>query len=302
MASIRISTASLAALGSPNVRSDGLFGLHKHSSSFSDSISVGAEASSASRQSLAVPNPRDKLTRRVSFNLNENSVLRLPSNTAISKISQARNKRHNNVASSIEEGNGLDLIDVNRRADRQAQALLPHGASPELLDSNCAMTALYVKRGHICIMDNSRTGDNTESDENYETASEATTAFPRPPPMPTKGVLKPYDPSPVNTEFLIHGLPEEMLEDSDAEHLQQDEGTLPGDNDHVAVSLRADPDCFTSRRSRKSGAKKKGRGRTNANSKGKQRQQHADCGSSSQTHNAIMLPSSMPLPILTRQL
>ncbi|KAJ2795763.1 hypothetical protein H4R20_005765, partial [Coemansia guatemalensis] len=235
MASIRVSTASLAALSSPDAGSDGFFGQQKHSSSFSDPISVeaGADASSNPSQSLGVPNVRDKLTRRVSFNLNENSVLRLPSNTAISKISQARNKRNHSVASSMEEGSNMDLIDATRKADRQAQALLPHGASPELLDLNCAMTALYVKRGHICIMDSSKSSDNAESDENYEAAPETAAAYPRPPPMPAKGVLKPYDPSPVNTEFLIHGLPEEILEGSDNERLQQDEGAHSGNNDHV---------------------------------------------------------------------
>ncbi|KAJ2082393.1 hypothetical protein H4R24_001629 [Coemansia sp. RSA 988] len=302
MASIRVSTASLAALSSPDAGNDGLFGLHKHASSFFDSISIGADASSTPSQNLGVSNVRDKLTRRVSFNLNENSVLRLPSNTAISKISQARNKRNHNLASSMEEGSSLDLVDVTRRADRQAQALLPHGASPELLDINCAMTALYVKRGHICIMDSSKTGDNAESDENYDTAPEAGAAYLRPSPMPAKGVLKPYDPSPVNTEFLIHGLPEEMLEDSGGERLPQDEGAQSSDsNDHV-VSLQADPDCFTSRRSKKPGSKKKGRGRANAHSKGKQRQQHASSTVSSQRHSAIMLPNSMPLPILTRHM
>ncbi|KAJ2130883.1 hypothetical protein IW136_005445 [Coemansia sp. RSA 678] len=206
--------------------------------------------------------PTLPLTRRVSFNLVGNRVLELPSNTVISKISHARSRRHSGFASSLEGSDGQSLDELAKQADRQACALLPHGASPDLLDPQWAMTALCVQRGHIRPMNARRPSyaDACSEDDNGAAL-----------PMPVKGVLKPFTPSPVNLEFLIHGLPESMLDDID-------------DNASEPIESRTklkNEDSKPKRTCRK----KKSRGKSGAVAKGKQRQKHG-----------VMLPNAVPLP------
>ncbi|KAJ1948781.1 hypothetical protein EC988_005035, partial [Linderina pennispora] len=166
MASIRVATASFNTFAAQ------------------DAASVAAQPTVA----IAIPSPTKGknagMARRVSFNLNNTSVLQLPSNTAIGKIAAARNRR-----SSMENMSMAEM--------RQAQALLPHGASPDLLDPGFTMTSLYVKRGHIHALEHLSLSDSDDSSER----------------LPVRGVLKPFQPSPVDTQLLMTGLPSLMPDD-----------------------------------------------------------------------------------------
>ncbi|KAJ1858023.1 hypothetical protein GGH12_002437 [Coemansia sp. RSA 1822] len=249
MASIRVCTATLAALENSSFSANNV-----------DCLALSAD--SASREGISIP-IASKLTRRVSFNLVSNRVLELPSNTVMSKISHARSRRHSGFASSLEGSDGQSLDELAKQADRQACALLPHGASPDLLDPQCAMTALCVQRGHIRPMNARRPSyaDAYSEDDNGAAL-----------PMPVKGVLKPFTPSPVNLEFLIHGLPESMLDDSD------------DDNAPEPIESRTKLKNGDSKPKRTC-KKKKSRGKSGAVAKGKQRQKHG-----------VTLPSAVPLP------
>ncbi|KAJ1726604.1 hypothetical protein LPJ61_005075, partial [Coemansia biformis] len=168
--------------------------------------------------------------RRVSFNLGCNSVLQLPSNTAITKISQARSRRRSSIAGSADSADGLGLAELAKQADRRAQALLPHGASLALLDSRYAMTALCVKRGLICAMNDTILGANASSDSSEGEHGDGALSqlLLQLPPAPAKGVLKPFAPSPVNAKFLAGGLLEENPEAAcDSETLPED-ALVPG--------------------------------------------------------------------------
>ncbi|KAJ2891316.1 hypothetical protein GGI21_005891, partial [Coemansia aciculifera] len=116
-----------------------------------------------------------RLERRVSFNLRENTTIQFPSNATIGKIAQACSKRRASLVESS-SGGGKSYEELAQMADRKAQALLPRGASSELfrVDDGFAMTALYVKRGHIRLLDHG--------------AAEDVRA------RPVKGVLKPFTP------------------------------------------------------------------------------------------------------------
>ncbi|KAJ1951320.1 hypothetical protein FBU59_000232 [Linderina macrospora] len=148
----------------------------------------GDAATASSAAAIAIPGSAKgkspAMARRVSFNLNNTSVLQLPSNTAISKIAAARNRR-----SSMENMSTMEM--------RQAQALLPHGASPDLLDPGFTMTSLYVKRGHIHALEHLSLSDDEEGSER----------------LPVRGVLKPFQPSPVDTKLLMTGLPSLVPDD-----------------------------------------------------------------------------------------
>ncbi|KAJ2761001.1 hypothetical protein IWQ56_005352, partial [Coemansia nantahalensis] len=206
MESIRICTGTLAALGAP---------------------AIGGMSSSPEGCSLDI-GPL-ALKRRVSFNLDGNSVLHLPSNTAITKISQARLRRNSSSAGSAEGAGDQGLAELAKQADRRAQALLPHGASLELLDSHCPMTALCVKRGHICAMNSDRLEPG--SGEIGQLAQLL---------APPKGVLKPFAPSPVNAELLAGSFPEEAPERPGAtdEALTAD-AVVPGADGAAAEDQRA---------------------------------------------------------------
>ncbi|KAJ2857939.1 hypothetical protein FB639_005961, partial [Coemansia asiatica] len=145
---------------------------------------------------ISIPRSRPKPTRHVSFNLRENSVLQLPSNSAIGKIASARAKRRLSLSAELDR----------HLADTRAKALLPHGASPDLLDPGFAMTSLYVKRGHIHSLEKQHTlalspasSDTAIDDIGLKIGSSATC-------MPVKGVLKPFTPSPVHASFYMNEL------------------------------------------------------------------------------------------------
>ncbi|KAJ2356326.1 hypothetical protein IWW50_003605 [Coemansia erecta] len=260
MASIRVCTATLAALENTSFPADNSV----------DSLMF--PASSAPREGISIPVSSKKLSRRVSFNLVGNRVLELPSNTVMSKISHARSRRHSGFASSLEGADGQSLDDLAKQADRQACALLPHGASPELLDPRCAMTALCVQRGHIRPM-NARSlsySDGCSEEDNDVMALS----------MPVKGVLKPFTPSPVNAEFLIHGLPESMQDDISED---DEDDTL----EHATSEKKSKKSSDS--RPKKAAKKKRSRGKSGAVAKGKPRQKQAAGG-------AVMLPSAVPFP------
>ncbi|KAJ2427127.1 hypothetical protein IWW41_003928, partial [Coemansia sp. RSA 2522] len=105
MASIRVCTATLAAL--------------ENTSFSANNVDCLALSANASREGISIP-VSSKLTRRVSFNLVGNRVLELPSNTVISKISHARSRRHSGFASSLEGSDGQSLDELAKQADRQA--------------------------------------------------------------------------------------------------------------------------------------------------------------------------------------
>ncbi|KAJ2711995.1 hypothetical protein H4R19_002983 [Coemansia spiralis] len=192
MESIRVSTGTLVALGA---------------SAFGTSAPPHA--------GYSVDLSAVALRRRVSFNLDGNSVLHLPSNTAIAKISQARSRRSSGSVGSSEGVGDLGLAELAKKADRKAQALLPHGATLELLDSHCPMTALCVRHGHICAM-------NAGGSEHGLLALQL---------APPKGVLKPFAPSPVNAKFLAHGLPGEVPECPQPEDAKQAPDAVVPDGD-----------------------------------------------------------------------
>ncbi|KAJ2470792.1 hypothetical protein GGI02_002698 [Coemansia sp. RSA 2322] len=112
-----------------------------------------------------------KRERRVSFNLKENTVVQFPSNATLGKIALACSKRRSSLVewtSTLPDKSQAELAVI---ADRKAQALLPSGASTELfhVGDGFALTALYVKRGHIRLLEHNHMYNST---------------------LPVKGVLK----------------------------------------------------------------------------------------------------------------
>ncbi|KAJ1845611.1 hypothetical protein LPJ73_004793, partial [Coemansia sp. RSA 2703] len=164
---------------------------------------------------IDIPGAKNRITRRVSFNLNENSVLQLPSNAAIGKIASARARRRQSLNGELDpEFSDKSMDEIEKQADRRGRALLPHGASPELLNPGFAMTSLYVKRGHIHSLDSDRNSDyphpyvhhhvrsssnsggaNSASDTGDDGSLNVNSMV--------KGVLKPFTPSPVHASFYI---------------------------------------------------------------------------------------------------
>ncbi|KAJ1802058.1 hypothetical protein LPJ75_006303, partial [Coemansia sp. RSA 2598] len=155
---------------------------------------------------ISIPLGGSKPTRRVSFNLRENSVLQLPSNAAIGKIASARAKRRLSLSAEVDK----------HLADMRAKALLPHGASPDLLDPGFAMTSLYVKRGHIHSLEQQHAlglspgSDAVINEIGLRMGSSA-------PGVPVKGVLKPFAPSPVHASFYMSEQQDRLDEDEEEE-------------------------------------------------------------------------------------
>ncbi|KAJ2394476.1 hypothetical protein GGI23_004672, partial [Coemansia sp. RSA 2559] len=161
---------------------------------------------------IAIPDQRRaKVSRRVSFNLGENSVRLLPSNSAISKITQARSHKllsgisppappSNNGGSYSLSDDCLtcceDFEEQARVAERRAKSMLPQGASHELLDPRFAMTALYVKNGHIRATEPLLLSSDCGTDEHADDRAEQPFSS-----APTRGVLKPFAPSPIDASF-----------------------------------------------------------------------------------------------------
>ncbi|KAJ2744727.1 hypothetical protein GGI20_002742 [Coemansia sp. BCRC 34301] len=203
-----------------------------------------------------------KLERRVSFNLRENTTMQFPSNATISKIAQACSKRRASLIESCSNG-GKSYEELAQMADRKAQALLPRGASSELFRADkdgFALTALYVKRGHIRLFDHH--GSRS---------------------MPVKGVLKPFTPSPINSSFLAaaacsvrskrHG----KASDGVASHCPASDTTNTGGAaDDATIPVAAT--SGVGRKQGKSSKKKKSR-------------------SKSRSGAEVDLPSVLPLPI-----
>ncbi|KAJ2850580.1 hypothetical protein IWW36_001760 [Coemansia brasiliensis] len=257
MASIRICTATLAALEPTSING------------FSEPF-VGSSESNIENRAISIPSEPYKLTRRVSFNLGGNSVLELPSNTVMSKISRARTRRHSGLASSLESADGQSADELAKQIDRQACAMLPHGASPELLDPRCTLTALCVQRGHIRPMKSaSQLGGVDESLDEH--ASDT---------LPIKGVLKPYAPSPVNTEFLLNGVPESMQFD------------LSDDEDELTPKTKEESGQSKEPKPKRAGRKKKSHAKPGTVSKSKRRQKRA----AGKSRAAVELSSAVPLP------
>ncbi|KAJ2451794.1 hypothetical protein EV183_003390 [Coemansia sp. RSA 2336] len=224
-------------------------------------MSANGVSDPAANVEMAISIPEScKLTRRVSFNLGGNSVRELPSNTVMSKISRARTRRNSGLASSLESADGQSA-DLVKQADRQACAMLPHGASPDLLDPRCTLTALCVERGHIRPM---KLAGQPGSDDS--------SAF----SLPIKGVLKPYVPSPVNAEFLLNGVPDSMQfefsEEDELEATTEESGQAKQNGKLKRVG------------------RKKSQAKPGTVSKSKRRQKRA--GKS----RAVELPSAVPIP------
>ncbi|KAJ1832411.1 hypothetical protein LPJ63_003563 [Coemansia sp. RSA 2711] len=218
MASIRVCTATLAAL---------------------ETSSTLVDCKGDRPAAISIP---AACPRRVSFNLGGNRVLQLPSNTALAKITLARS-RHLEAEGSPDH-------------DAPARTLLPRGASAELLDSQCNMTALCVQRGHIRPMNADAPGAHL---------------------APPRGVLKPFTPSPVNLEFLLHGLPESASRD-------------PSDDEAEPARDEREREHTPGRKARKTAAKKKkSRGKHGALAKHGRKRAAGKPG-------AAALPGALPLP------
>ncbi|KAJ1887380.1 hypothetical protein LPJ81_006525, partial [Coemansia sp. IMI 209127] len=199
MTSIRISPVSTAAASAVDAA-----GRASSSASSCSSATLNSAC-------IAIPNQREaKVSRRVSFNLGENSVRQLPSNSAISKITQARShKLSSGISPPAPSNNGgsyslsddcltccEDFEEQARVAERRAKSMLPQGASHELLDPRFAMTALYVKNGHIRAIEPSLLSSDYGADEHSDDHVEQPLSS-----APTRGVLKPFAPSPIDASF-----------------------------------------------------------------------------------------------------
>ncbi|KAJ2056039.1 hypothetical protein GGH13_007662 [Coemansia sp. S155-1] len=215
-----------------------------------------------------------KLERRVSFNLRENTTLQFPSNATIGKIAQACSKRRASLIESCSNG-GKSYEELALIADRKAQALLPRGASSELfrVDDGFAMTALYVKRGHIRLLDHGCHGGSVIEDSTRS--------------QPVKGVLKPFTLSPTDNGPLVaaacsarskrHGSPSDV----DVPLPASDSATATTNITlGVAASAAATATGNASRKQGKSGKKRKSRSKTGAGS-----------------GTGVDLPSALPLPV-----
>ncbi|KAJ2804922.1 hypothetical protein H4S07_004132 [Coemansia furcata] len=213
-----------------------------------------------------------KLERRVSFNLRENTIMQFPSNATIGKIAQACSKRRASLIESCSNG-GKSYEELAQIADRKAQAMLPRGASSELfrVDDGFAMTALYVKRGHIRLLDHGCHSGIAVEDSVARS-------------HPVKGVLKPFTLSPADNGPLVaeacstrskrHG----VANDGDVPLPVTDTATVTANSTFgAAASATATGD--TSRKQGKGGKKRKSRSKSGAGSGA-----------------GVDLPSALPLP------
>ncbi|KAJ1989777.1 hypothetical protein GGI25_004706 [Coemansia spiralis] len=280
MTSIRISTASFVAAGF-------------------DAYEATACTTNDNIGGIAIPASNGKLARRVSFNLSDNSVLQLPSNTVINKITHARSRRLSSLSLDTETSVPAPVCaspkELAKMADRQAQAMLPQGASPELLDPRFAMTALYVKDGHIHAL------DHASDSYTAEAVCECPEFSGSLPPVPAKGVLKPFTPSPVDASFFIDAV--HSAGDISSSFEEEDEeyedilGELLEEDSHGSQdsSLQAGPagqqqNIGKRKAKKKGGKKKKTRGRV-----GKQPTKHQSAANDKILKHDDM-PSALPLP------
>ncbi|KAJ2877026.1 hypothetical protein GGH93_000290 [Coemansia aciculifera] len=214
-----------------------------------------------------------KLERRVSFNLRENMTMQFPSNATIGKIAQACSKRRASLIESCSTG-GKSYEELAQIADRKAQAMLPRGASSELfrVDDGFAMTALYVKRGHIRLLDHSCHSGSVVEDSVARS-------------QPVKGVLKPFTLLPANNGLLVaaacstrskrHG----NASDGDVPLPASDAATITTNITLGVAAAAATATGNASRKQGKSGKKRKSRSKSGAGSGA-----------------GVDLPSALPLP------
>ncbi|KAJ2864932.1 hypothetical protein GGH94_002579 [Coemansia aciculifera] len=214
-----------------------------------------------------------KLERRVSFNLRENMTMQFPSNATIGKIAQACSKRRASLIESCSTG-GKSYEELAQIADRKAQAMLPRGASSELfrVDDGFAMTALYVKRGHIRLLDHGCHSGSVVEDSVARS-------------QPVKGVLKPFTLLPANNGLLVaaacstrskrHG----NASDGDVPLPASDAATITTNITLGVAAAAATATGNASRKQGKSGKKRKSRSKSGAGSGA-----------------GVDLPSALPLP------
>ncbi|KAJ2689633.1 hypothetical protein IWW39_001339 [Coemansia spiralis] len=214
-----------------------------------------------------------KLERRVSFNLRDNTVMQFPSNATIGKIAQACSKRRASLIESCSNG-GKSYEELAQIADRKAQAMLPRGASSELfrVDDGFAMTALYVKRGHIRLLDHGAHNGSVAEDSAARS-------------QPVKGVLKPFTLLPSSSDRVVA----EACSTRSKRHGSASVGDMPlpasdaasvTTNISIGAAAAATATGNASRKQGKSGKKRKSRSKSGAGSGA-----------------GVDLPSALPLPV-----
>ncbi|KAJ2663829.1 hypothetical protein IWW48_001095 [Coemansia sp. RSA 1200] len=336
MNSIRVSPVSIAAASAADA--------HDRASSCSGSCSCSVISSSSTivavePESIAIPVQRAKLARRVSFNLSENSVHHFPSNNAISKITQARSQKLSGISppsSSNGSSNGRasnmvgedalsgceDFEELARVAERKAKSMLPQGASHDLLDPRFAMTALYVKNGHIRALErkpssslplpllaSSANGNNSGDDH-----SSGDWAGPLPAALlsaaPPRGVLKPFAPSPIDASFFQgDGILGELTDEDDEfendgssgdlsqllsppqPHIHQQQQQQHPQQNGPSIRQHAPPKRGMSK---KGGKRKKNRAKADRQSPAST--DHGNAGDINHNYECVNIPSALPLP------
>ncbi|KAJ2489750.1 hypothetical protein IWW37_003735 [Coemansia sp. RSA 2050] len=214
-----------------------------------------------------------KLERRVSFNLRENTIMQFPSNATIGKIAQACSKRRASLIESC-SNDGKSYEELAQIADRKAQAMLPRGASSELfrVDDGFAMTALYVKRGHIRLLDHGAHNGSVAEDSAARS-------------LPVKGVLKPFTLLPSSSDPVVA----EACSARSKRHGSASAGDVPppaSDTASATTNISIGAAAATtatgnaSRKQGKSGKKRKSRSKSGAGS-----------GAGAD------MPSALPLPV-----
>ncbi|KAJ2686782.1 hypothetical protein GGH99_003403 [Coemansia sp. RSA 1285] len=273
------------------------------------------------------------LARRVSFNLGENSIHHFPSNNAISKITQARSQKLSGISppsSSSGRGSSMmgedalsgceDFEELARVAERKAKSMLPQGASHDLLDPRFAMTALYVKNGHIRALERkpssslplpllaSSTNGNNSGDDHYSGDWAGSLPAALLSAAPPRGVLKPFAPSPIDASFFQGDdiLGELTDEDDEFEndgssgdlsqllsppqpliHQQQQDSHQNG----PSIRQHAPPKRGMSK---KGGKRKKNRAKADRQSHAST--DHGNAGDIDHNYECVNIPSALPLP------
>ncbi|KAJ2089758.1 hypothetical protein IW138_003214 [Coemansia sp. RSA 986] len=307
MTSIRVCPISIAVASAVDA-------LDRASSS--SSSSGGGSAATLHFECIAIPDQRGtKASRRVSFNLGENSVRHLPSNSAISKITQARSHKLSSSSGMSPSNSSYGMSDDSmsccedfeeqaRVAERKAKSMLPQGASHDLLDPRFTMTALYVKNGHIRALDRKPSPPGMSlSDYGADDYSDDRTGQALLSSAPTRGVLKPFTPSPIDVSFFESGGMLGELTDEDDE----------ADNDVDLGQLLSPPQphrrpASSKRGTKKGGKKKRIRSKADrhaaskypANADGADADADADddndVGGGHQGFERVDIPSALPLP------
>ncbi|KAJ2784269.1 hypothetical protein GGI15_002318 [Coemansia interrupta] len=292
MTSIRVNTVSLAALTSASTNvscsAETLVGslISQQSPSWSPSPAdqKNADVSDISQAGIDIPRSKIRMTRRVSFNLSENSVLQLPSNSAIGKIASARARRRQSLNGELDPEFGDKSMDeIEKQADRRGRALLPHGATPELLDPGFAMTSLYVKRGHIHSLDSDRNSDyphpHTHHHHGHSDSSSTSDDGGLHVNPVVKGVLKPFTPSPVHASFYIKDILGSENKDGfdEEEEEREQEKKMARRRESKAEDETANQQSSgSSKKAKKNGKKRKSQNKAHVSN--------------------INLPTAMPLP------